>query len=303
MIKEARLSLIERAAGRLDLRALAASPIPFAPATTKSVSEATSFAETAGPPPHHEFPSDGVGISAVIEEPPRRPAKPPSVSFDRARLRKLALVDWAAGRTRAAEEFRIIKRQLLEQAADPERCGPRCNLIMITSVRPREGRTFTALNLAISIAAERNWHVLLVDACDDENTVASVVQTASPPGWLDIVEDPTLDMAGAVLETDIPRLSVMLPGRPEGRHGEPLASGNMRRLLEELSGCNRNRVVLIDAPSCLDTSDPAMLARVVGQTVLVVEAHATQQQGVEAALELLHPCENTYLVLNKNRTS
>jgi protein-tyrosine kinase len=303
MIKEARLSLIERAAGRLDLRALAASPIPFAPATTKSVSEATSFAETAGPPPHHEIPSDGVGISAVIEEPPRRPAKPPSVSFDRARLRKLALVDWAAGRTRAAEEFRIIKRQLLEQAADPERCGPRCNLIMITSVRPREGRTFTALNLAISIAAERNWHVLLVDACDDENTVASVVQTASPPGWLDLVEDPTLDMAGAVLETDIPRLSVMLPGRPEGRHGEPLASGNMQRLLEELSGCNRNRVVLIDAPSCLDTSDPAMLARVVGQTVLVVEAHATQQQGVEAALELLHPCENTYLVLNKNRTS
>ena len=112
-----------------------------------------------------------------------------------------------------------------------------------------------------------------------------------------------LEVAGAVLETDIPRLSLMLPGGPQARDAEPLASGNMQRLLEELSERDRNRVVLIDAPSCLDTSDPAMLARVVGQTVLVVEAHATQQQGVEAALDLLHPCENTYLVLNKSRTS
>ena len=302
MAKEPSLSLIERAAGRLDLRALTAGPVPFAPAITKSAFEQTSFAEPAGSRIHGGVPSDGEGSSATPEQAPRRPGKPISASFDRPRLLELALVDWAAGRTRAAEEFRIIKRQLLEQAADPERCGPRSNLIMITSARPREGRTFTALNLAISIAMDRNWQVLLVDACDNENTVASVVQTAPPLGWLDLVEDPTLEIASAVLETDIPRLSLMLPGRRQGRSAKSLVSGNMQRLLEELSGCNRNRIILIDAPPCLDTSDPATLARVVGQTVLVVEAHHNSTARSRGSSELLRSCVNICLVLNKSRT-
>jgi Mrp family chromosome partitioning ATPase len=224
------------------------------------------------------------------------------VSFDRARLYQLALIDWAAGRTRAAEEFRIIKRQLLEHAGNPDSYGSRSNLIMITSARPGEGRTFTALNLAISVAMERNWQVLLLDACDGKNSVASIVQRTPALGWLDLVEDPALDINSAVLETDIAHLSLMLPGQRQGYAAEYLASGNMQGLLEGLSASTRNRVVLVDAPSCLDNSDPATLARVVGQTVLVVEAHATQQQGIEAALELLRPCENTHLVLNKSRT-
>ena len=305
MIKEPRLSLVERAAGRLDLRALTARPIPFAPAIAKanSASGPTPFAQATASPRPNDVPVDGKERKAVPDEPPRRPAEPISVSFDEARLRELALVNWAAGRTRAGEEFRIIKRQLLEQADNPERCGPCSNLIMITSARPREGRTFTALNLALSIANERNRPVLLIDACDGENTVASGLSTAPPLGWFDLVDDPTLEMASAVLETDIPSLSLLLPGRRRSRSGESLGSGDMLRLLRELSGCDRNRIILIDAPPCLGSSDPATLARVVGQTVLVVEAYTTQPDSVEAALELLQSCENTYLVLNKNRTN
>jgi receptor protein-tyrosine kinase len=75
----------------------------------------------------------------------------------------------------------------------------------------------------------------------------------------------------------------------------------MKALLRELADRYSDRIVLIDAPACLVTSDPAALARVVGQTLLVVEADVTTQQRVEAALELLRPGANTYLVLNKTR--
>lgn len=302
MISDTRRTLIERAAVRLNLRDLAAGPIPFAPAATEPQSSGPATFATAVPVIEGGVrPGEGTRRAAAAP-PSRRPVTPAQVSLDRQRLYQLALIDWAAGRTRAAEEFRIIKRQLLEHATNPARYGPRSSLIMITSARPGEGRTFTALNLAISIAMERNWEVLLLDACEGENTVASIVPRPAELGWLDLVDDPTLDINSAVLETDIADLSLMLPGSRQEHAPEPMASRNMQRLLEALSVSNRNRIVLIDAPACLDTSDPSTLASVVGQTVVVVEAHATQQQGIEAALELLHPCENTYLVLNKSRT-
>jgi protein-tyrosine kinase len=338
MIEETRPALIDRAAERPDLRALTAEPVPCALPTSDPVTvQATGSSEEvlsgrtigdekiiavdapARPLNKCASPSqarlrelvskmyggvrskrEGADAANELRAPRQADAL---IRFNRPRLRKLALIDWAAGRTRAAEELRLIKRELLEQAADPDRYGPRSNLIMITSARPGEGRTFTALNLAISITMERNWQVLLVDTCDDENTVASVIDTLPRMGWLDLVEDPTREIPSAVSETDIPGLSLMLPGRRQGGTAEAVGSGNMQRLLKELAASNRNRVVLIDAPSCLDTSDAATLARVVGQTVLVVEAHATQQQRVEAALDLLRSCENIYLVLNKSRTS
>jgi receptor protein-tyrosine kinase len=301
-MKDLKPSLVERAALRLDLRSITTGPIRYVAAPAKPPAEPESLAADPIPPVNGGVRSGGLlRAGALSERPPRQPAKHTCVAFDRARLRELALVDWAGGRTRVAEEFRIIKRQFLEQAANPQRYGPRSNLIMITSGRAGEGRTFTALNLAISMAMERNWQVLLLDACDGSNAVASVVQTRPELGWLDLVEDPALDVSRAILETDIPRLSLMLPGPRQGCIAEPLASENMQRMLEELSASNHNRVVLIDVPPCLDSSDPSTLARVVGQTGLIVEAHTTQQQGVEDSLELLRACVNTYLILNKSR--
>jgi Mrp family chromosome partitioning ATPase len=273
------------------------------PAATEPVSELISFAPATASRMKHAARPGGDGTGAVVsQQRSRRPATPELFSIDQSRLHQLALIDWAAGRTRAAEEFRIIKRQLLERAANPERGRRSNNLTMITSARPGEGRTFTALNLAISVAMERKYEVLLIDACGGKNSVTSVVRRPPALGWLDLVEDPTLDIDSAVLETDIEHLSMMVPGERQGGAAEPLASGNMQRLLEGLSVSNRKRLVLIDAPSCLDTSDPSNLAYLVGQTVLVIEAHTTQQQKIEAALELLHPCANKYLVLNKSRT-
>lgn len=302
MAKDAKLSLIERAAARLDMRTPAA-PVPppaFTVVVARRAAEASPFTETVLPAGRDGDPGAGDGSTGSAE---RRVRRNSPISFDPVRLRKVGLIDWAVGRARATEDFRIIKRQLLQRAVtDSDDRTVRRNLIMVTSARPREGRTFTALNLAISIAMEPDRQVLLVDACDNENSIQSIFkETTAACGWLDLMTDPGLDIGDALLATDIPRLSVMLPGG-KLRHGaELLASDRMQRLLETLADRYHDRIVLIDAPPCLVSSDPAALARVVGQTILVVEANTTQQQSLEAAMELLRPCKNTYLVLNKSR--
>jgi protein-tyrosine kinase len=290
-----KLSLIERAAARLDLRVLA-MPGPIAAA---QASESPRVAEAVRSPTNG-WALENNNAAAVVAR--RTPARAGQVLFDPVRLREIGLVNWAAGRTRVVEEFRIVKRQLLQYAQENAEGGQRRrNLVMITSAWPREGRTFTALNLAISIAMEPNRRVLLVDACDNENSIRSILRETSVCGWRDLMTDRTLHVGDALLETEIPRLSVMLAGGQPKYGAELLASEQMQRLLEGLSDRDDDRIVLIDAPPCLTSSDPATLAQVVRQTVLVVEAATTQQQNVETAMELLRPCRSIYLVLNKNR--
>jgi protein-tyrosine kinase len=298
MAQNSRLSLIERAAARLDLRSLGDPPVSLVSPVQRDTKPAIPFGDVARSSAHIR---GQTGVTAPAPSQPDR--RPNSVRFDGARLREISLVDWERGRTRVAEEFRLIKRQLLERpASNPDQGHARHNVVMITSALPREGRTFTALNLAISIAMEPHREVLLVDACDNENSIASVLPPTVGLGWLDLVTDATLNTADAALETNIPGLSVLLSGRRRRHGAELLASDKMQRLLDELSCQDPNRIILIDAPPCLASSDPSTLARVVGQTVFVVEAHTTQQQNVEAALEHLRSCSNTYLVLNKCRS-
>ena len=221
------------------------------------------------------------------------------VCFDPVRLQELGLVDWA-DRGQLTEEFRIIKRQLAQNVAE-QRSGSelRQNLVMVTSAWPQEGRTFTALNLAMSIAVEPHRRALLVDACSNRSSLETSLTAAPEYGWLDVIADPERSLADVVLETDIPRLELLTSGPRQRDLVEPLASDEMHRLLLRLADSDPDRTVLIDAPPCLVSSDPAALASIVGETILVVEANRTQQQSVEAALELLRGCPHTFLVLNK----
>jgi len=251
-------------------------------------------------PPAREKNSDGPEAAIISWRPSR---SSPQIRFDPSRLRAAGLVDWNTGRTQIVEEFRILKRHILQNALSSpnDSCERPRNLIMVTSSQPGEGKTFTALNLAISIAMEPDRQVLLVDACENENSVRSLTRPAQVCGWLDLMNNPATNVGDALLTTEIPRLNLMLPGARQKHDAELLASGRMKALLRELADRYSDRIVLIDAPACLVTSDPAALARVVGQTLLVVEADVTTQQRVEAALELLRPGANTYLVLNKTR--
>jgi receptor protein-tyrosine kinase len=214
------------------------------------------------------------------------------------------MVDWSRTRSRVSEEFRLVQRQLLRNAFAPPGAEPGfTNLLMVTSARPGEGKSFTAVNLAGSIARQGNNHVLLVDADSKRDSICYPMGLADAPGLLDLAANPKLDPGPMIVKTPIEQLSVLPIGRERERSPVLFSSSEMVRLIQSLGRRYADRLILLDAPPCLSTSDPAVLAPVVGQILFVVEAERTQRDEIEASLDLIQACPTIALVLNKQQIS
>jgi receptor protein-tyrosine kinase len=218
------------------------------------------------------------------------------VVIDRGRLASSGIAIPSSERSKSVEEFRIIKQGLLRNAAsDPERG----RLIMVTSARPREGKTFTSLNLALSIASERDMRVLLIDCDVHRQTLVEMLGIEADKGLFDLLTDPELDIADVLLRTNIANFTVLPSGKAGPLVPELLSSNKMSDLMDEMHRRYPDRFIILDAPPCLATSDPSVLAGLVGQVVFVVEANRTQEPEIAAALRLISSCPNIGLVLNK----
>lgn len=299
------MSLVERAAGRLRPQLLEGKPASRltrviepvhqpAPVVDRlaTIARVAEHLQVGGRPPA----ARGAQVAA--------PRAKPSIAFDREQLKHAAIVDWSMARSRMTEEVRIIKRQLLSSAfPKAHEAGARADVIMVTSAHPGEGKTFTALNLAFGIAKEPNHHVLLVDVDGSRQGLRRFLSAGDLPGLLDLVADPAVDVAETILRTDNPHLSVVLAGTAQEHGPELLASQRMRSLINEMAVRYDDQVILLDAPPCLFSSDPAALAAIVGQVVFVIEADRTQRGDVEASLELLRACPRISLVLNKTKVA
>jgi exopolysaccharide/PEP-CTERM locus tyrosine autokinase len=205
-------------------------------------------------------------------------------------------------RSRTAEEFRMIKRPLLQRAfGDPGSAGEHPNVIAVTSSVAGEGKTFTSLNLAISIAMELDRTVLLVDADLANPGLSRLLKAQDLPGLTERLLDDKVDLKELLLHTDVPKLTVLPAGRRHRRSTELLASNAMKGLLDELATRYSDRVVLLDSPPLLATSEASVLAEQAGQICLVVESATTPQFLVKEALGLLRHQDRVSLVLNKTR--
>ena len=205
-----------------------------------------------------------------------------------------------AERSRTAEEYRMIKRPLLTRAfSGVGATVAHRNLIMCTSSVEGEGKTFTSLNLAISIAMELDRTVLLVDADLAKPGLSRILNINNRPGLTDRLINEDIDLKDLLLRTDVPKLTVLPAGRRHRRSTELLASNNMRALLDELALRYPDRVVLFDSPPLLATSEAGVLAQQMGQICLVVESTVTPQFLVKDALRQLVSTDNVSLVLNK----
>ncbi len=205
-------------------------------------------------------------------------------------------------RGRAAEEFRRIKRPLLMNI-DGEGAAviQRPNLIMVTSALPGEGKTFTAINLAMSIAMEQDKTVLFVDADVSKATAARILGVPNDSkGLIDVLEDASLNLRDVMYRTNLPNLRVLAAGRVHERSTELLASESMRRLMDELSRRYPDRVIVFDAPPLLPTTEAGVLANLMGQIVFVVAAGETSQGAVTEALTHIDGDKMIGLVLNKS---
>jgi protein-tyrosine kinase len=218
------------------------------------------------------------------------------VIVDRGRLASNAIALPSSERSKAVEEYRIIKHGVIRNAAaDPERG----RLIMVTSARPREGKTFTSLNLAFSLASERDMRVLVIDCDVHRQTLMDTLGIRADRGLLDLLTDPSTDIADVLLRTNIGNITVLPAGKSGPLVPELLSSQKMNDLMNEMVRRYPDRFIILDAPPCLATSDPSVLAGLVGQVLFVVEANRTQEPEIAASLRLISACPSISLVLNK----
>ena len=247
--------------------------------------------------------------STVLAPPPLEALSPPApehrskvIAVDRGALARSGVAVDAGMRTRTSEEYRIIKRQIVLNALrepnldEGERNG---RLIMVTSARPREGKTFTSVNLALSLASERDFRVLLVDADVHRQSLAEFFGVSAKVGWVDYLLGDVTDLADVVLRTNLHNLTILPAGKAAADVPELLSSKRMSSLMSEMVSRYTDRFIIFDAPPCLASSDPSILAGLVGQVVFVIEANRTQREEIESGLRLVSGCSNISLLLNK----
>ncbi len=221
------------------------------------------------------------------------------VRIDLNKLRQQNMTTPDGERTPVSEGFRRIKRHLLANVSNPD-APPNANLIMITSSLPKEGKTFCTVNLAISLAMEMDRRVLLVDADVLRPSVAKVLGiNGGEKGLMDVLLD-GIRLADVLCSTNIEKLNLLPAGRPHSHATELLASDAMRALLKEMAERYHDRIIIFDSPPLLATTESCVLAGLMGQVLVVVEAGKTTEPTLKDALSRIASNSNvTGVLLNK----
>lgn len=239
-----------------------------------------------------------VATAALTTE---RAAQSQQIELDFEQLAAASIVTPNTPRSLVADQFRLIKRPLIHNAMGKGPVTPsHANLIMVTSAVAGEGKSFTSVNLAISIAAELDHTVMLVDADVARPSLPRMLGVPEGPGLLDLL-DGSAQMADVLLRTNIDKLTLLRSGTPHDRATEMLASDAMRQLLDDMARRYPDRIVIFDSPPLLLTTEARALAVNMGQIVVVVRAGATLQSDVEHALSTIEACPLRMMLLNQTR--
>ena len=274
-------SLVERAAASFDLAAHVRAPRTDGTTMPPLVDAALPPLDAAPPP---------VAVPVALRPVPR--GRPGKVSLDN--LAEGGFIVPGTPPTALAEEMRIVKRQLLAGVG----VGVEGRSVLVCSARPDEGKTFCAINLALSLAAEKDLEVVLIDADVAKPEILSTLGLESGPGLLDAIADPALDVEACLIHTDVAHLAVLPAGGPTNDATELLASARTRTVLDRLRLVDPRRILIFDSPPALAASPAAVLAMQCGQAVFVVRAERTSEADLREALELLSACPRPQLLLN-----
>ncbi|MFO1432972.1 MAG: AAA family ATPase [Candidatus Competibacteraceae bacterium] len=231
----------------------------------------------------------------------QRAAKSPScLPLDVAALRRAGYLTPATMHTELAENYRHLKRPLLLQGRGRQNASSRYhNLIGITSALSGEGKTFTAFNLAMSLAMERDHTVLLLDGDPLKRSLTRLVGLDEALGLMDLLVAPALTVGEVMITTELPTLRLIPAGHRHHPSTELLASASMQAMAADLSSRYRDRIVLFDLPPLLVTNQASVLARLMGQILLVVDPGKSSPTAIQDALARLEPEQPMALVLNR----
>jgi protein-tyrosine kinase len=283
------MSLVERALKKLqDSRASA--PVPSGvSAPLPSVPAARIQTIAPGPKADHNAPP----------QPPRK-----VVVIDREALRRMELIAPKDLERQIAGEYQQIKRPLVPHALGrAETPIAKGNIVMLASALPGEGKTFTSLNLALSMALEKDIQVLLIDADVAKPHITRLLGLENEPGLLELLSDHSLDPESLVLPTNVPGLSVLPSGRYRDNATELLASERMEQVALKLGDMRLRRMVLLDSPPLLLSTESRAAIGAVGQIVLVVRSGMTPQKAVLDAIGLVGDAKPVSLILNQSEAA
>ena len=308
MAKHIPQSLLERAAEMYDLGAALRGPGPAARTAPPTVPE-----PVAAPVPAPVAPPEPAAVEAPKPAPqpapepvrpvfaaPRPRAAPTGdeAEVNRAVLAANGFIVPGAPMTALAEEFRLLKHQLLSDIEAAKRQSEeKRRAVLVCSSQPKEGKTFSAINLALSLAGEKDVEVLLVEADFLKPDTLALLGISGGPGFVDALLDPDVDPESHVIRTDVPGLSVLPAGAKTNNVPELLASDRCREVLAKLVAGNQRRIILFDSPPVLMASHATVLAGLVGRALVVVRADKTTEADLREAIGLLQGCEIS-LILN-----
>lgn len=284
------MNVIEEAAKRLQQLEKAGIEVPGKPDPIPQQVSRAALRQSAARPQ----------AAAYAKAPPANDAARNFRNIDFGRLQAAGFITPEVQDSQLLHEFRVIKRPLIQNALGRS-AGPIANgnLIMVTSSLPDEGKSFVALNLAMSIAMEVDSTVLLVDADVVAPSMPELLGIQRGKGLMDVLTEPDLGLGDVLLRTNVERLALILSGTPHRGASEWLASEAMNRLLHELSSRYADRIVVFDSPPLLATTESRVLATHMGQVVVVVEAERTTHGVLESALSTVEACPHVMTMLNK----
>jgi protein-tyrosine kinase len=293
------MSLVEqalkkaKAAGTPLPLSTAAPPAPEAPAAEASAPETVSATRA---PATVELIEPSPDITATFKT-------LKSLEVDLGRLSRMGYLPPPEQQREIEEQFRHIKRPLLARALG--RGMPRQDngvVIMVTSALPGDGKTFSAVNLAMSLALEKDTSVLLVDADLIKPQAGKVFGLENEPGLVHALSDDSVDVETLVVQTSIPKLAVLPAGRTAQPTAELLSSARMATVIQRLKSYSGTRIILLDSPPLLITNEAKAFAELAGQVVLVVRANATPQRAVLDAIAFLREDQFVGAILNQSDT-
>lgn len=252
--------------------------------------------------------AEPIALGDTRSEAPRSQAasaeRPPALVLEKGALRAAGLFPPADDEQRLAHQYRKIKRPLIANAMGrgaPKL--PKGYLIMLASAMAGEGKSFTAVNLALSLALEKDVSVLLVDADLPKPQLTRVFGLQDERGLLDVLRDPALDVESLIRPTDVPTLSFLPAGMASSEATELLASSRMDDVARRLGQTDSRRIVLLDTPPLMQTTESPALAAIAGQIVVIVRAEFTPQPVLLDALKMLKGHQSVSLILNQSTRS
>lgn len=292
-------SLLERAAAQYAL-----SPKPTPPVSPAPVPPASAPVQRTAAPVFDRVETPRApllrpGPAVAAPDSPQESARR-RIAIDRRKLAEHGMLVPGATVTALAEEFRLVKRQLLNSARQIRAAGKddASRMILVCSAKPDDGKTFCAINLALSMAAEKDVEILLVDADFAKPDVLNRFGAPDGPGLLDVLTGAVASAEDCIIDTDVPQLSVLRAGTRSVADTELLASERADAILDGLAAANPRRIVIFDSPPILAASPASALASHVGQVMLVVRADRTTESELREAVTLLDGCDHIQLLLN-----